>query len=53
MFRGTEAVAAGALTRGELRGPRYTRLFRDVYVPTGITVSHAVRTEAADRKSVV
>lgn len=47
MFRGTEAVAEGALTPGELRGPRYTRLFRDVYVPAGVRIDHALRVEAA------
>lgn len=29
-FRGSDALAAGALTRGELRGPRFRRLFPDV-----------------------
>lgn len=31
-FRGSEAVAAGLVTPGELRGPRYRTLFRDVFV---------------------
>jgi uncharacterized protein DUF559 len=31
-FRGSEAVAAGLLTPAVLRGPRYRRLFPDVYV---------------------
>ncbi|GAB2935470.1 DUF559 domain-containing protein [Rhodococcus aerolatus] len=47
MFRGTEAVGEGVLTRGELRGPRYRRLFQDVYVPAGVSVTHRVRAEAA------
>ena len=34
VFRGSEAVAAGLLTRGQLRGPSVKRLFRDVYVAT-------------------
>jgi hypothetical protein len=28
-FRGSDALAAGLLTRGVLRGPRYRRLFPD------------------------
>ena len=31
-FRGSAAVGAGLLTPGVLRGPRFTRLFPDVYV---------------------
>jgi hypothetical protein len=31
-FRGSAAVAAGTVTKNELRGPRYQRLFPDVYV---------------------
>ncbi len=33
MFRGTAAVAAGLVTPAQLRGPRYRRLFPDVYIP--------------------
>lgn len=32
-FRGSSAVAAGALTAGVLRGPRFRRLYPDIYVP--------------------
>jgi len=32
-FRGSLAVAAGLTTWGRLRGPRFRRLFRDVYCP--------------------
>ncbi|HTK66607.1 MAG TPA: hypothetical protein VL595_29805 [Pseudonocardia sp.] len=32
-FRGSAAVADGAVTKNELRGPRYQRLFPDVYLP--------------------
>jgi hypothetical protein len=46
-FRGSEAVAAGQLTRAQLRGPRLTRLFRDVYVTSGTTVTHEVRCRGA------
>jgi very-short-patch-repair endonuclease len=32
-FRGSVAIAAGVVTAAELRGPRFQRLFPDVYVP--------------------
>lgn len=32
-FRGSVAVARGEVTAGQLRGPRFRRLFPDVYVP--------------------
>ncbi len=32
VFRGSDAVAAGLVTPGQLRGPRFVRLFPDVYV---------------------
>src|SRR6185312_5586264 len=31
-FRGSDAVARGLVTRGELRGRRYRRVFPDVYL---------------------
>ena len=34
-FRGSRAVAAGLSTWGQLRGPRFRRLFPDVYCPVG------------------
>jgi Protein of unknown function (DUF559) len=34
-FRGSEAVAAGLLTPNHLRGPRFRRLYPDVYVRSG------------------
>jgi hypothetical protein len=34
-FRGSLAVAAGLTTWGRLRGPRFRRLFPDVYCPVG------------------
>ena len=46
-FRGSDAVAAGALTRGALRGPRFQRLFHDVYVAAGVEPDLALRSRAA------
>lgn len=34
-FRASAAVAAGAVTRAQLRGPRFLRLFPDVFVRVG------------------
>jgi hypothetical protein len=34
-FRGTAAVRAGLVTPGQLRGPRYLRMFPDTYVRRG------------------
>ena len=47
VFRGSHTVAAGLLTRGQLRGPRFVRLFRDVYVAAGTPVTHEVRCRGA------
>lgn len=46
-FRGSEAVAAGALTVGQLRGPGVRRLFQDVYVVVGTPDSHELRCAGA------
>jgi very-short-patch-repair endonuclease len=46
-FRGSRAIAAGALTRGQLRGPGFRRLFPDVYVHAEVEVDLAVRSRAA------
>jgi very-short-patch-repair endonuclease len=35
VFRGSRAVAAGLTTWSRLRGPRFQRLFPDVYAPAG------------------
>ncbi|MFC5063873.1 endonuclease domain-containing protein [Actinomycetospora atypica] len=35
-FRGSEAVATGRLTRGELRGPRFRKLGTDTYVSAAV-----------------
>jgi very-short-patch-repair endonuclease len=46
-FRGSSAVAAGILTRGQLRGPRYQRLFPDVYASATAEVDLALLARAA------
>jgi hypothetical protein len=46
-FRGSEALAAGLLTRGRLRGPGFRRLFGDVYVAADAPVDLALRSRAA------
>lgn len=46
-FRGSAAVAAGLVTPGVLRGPRFRRLFPDVYVGAGVEVDLALRGRAA------
>lgn len=47
VFRGSEAVAAGVLTADQLRGPQFRRLYRDVYLPAGMPITHPVRCEGA------
>jgi very-short-patch-repair endonuclease len=46
-FRGSAAVTARLLTRGELRGPRFQRLFPDVYAPAHLEPDLALRSSAA------
>ncbi len=46
-FRGSAAVAAGLLTSGQLRGPRFQRLFPDVYAPADLEPDLALRSAAA------
>jgi very-short-patch-repair endonuclease len=46
-FRGSVAVAAGVLSRGELAGHRFQRLFPDVYAPAELVVDLAARSRAA------
>jgi very-short-patch-repair endonuclease len=46
-FRGSTAVAAGLLTRGVLRGPRFQRLFPDVYAPAHLENDFMLRSRAA------
>jgi very-short-patch-repair endonuclease len=35
VFRGSEAIAAGLVTPGMLRGRRFVRIFPDIYAPAG------------------
>jgi hypothetical protein len=46
-FRGSAAVAAGLLSWGELRGPRFQKLFPDVYAPAHLEPTLALRSMAA------
>jgi very-short-patch-repair endonuclease len=46
-FRGSTAVAAGLLTPGVLRGPRYQRLFPDVYAPAALDPDLTLRARGA------
>ena len=47
VFRGTDAVRTGLLTRRQLDGRSWRRLFPDVYVHTDVPVTHALRAQAA------
>ncbi len=47
VFRGSAAVAAGLLSRRQLDGPAWRRLFQDVYVHAAVPVTHHLRAEAA------
>jgi len=46
LFRGSEAVALGVLTRAQLRGPGVQRLCRDIYTRSGTKVTHELRCRA-------
>jgi very-short-patch-repair endonuclease len=46
-FRGADAVSAGLLTRRQLAGRSWRRLFPDVYVHGDVPVTHALRAQAA------
>ena len=46
-FRGSLAVARGLVTPGALRGPRFVRLFPDIYVAATVTVTFRVLSLAA------
>ena len=47
VFRGSEALHAGLLTRRQLRSPLFTSLFRDVYVESTTMITHEVRCRGA------
>ncbi|NMH99003.1 hypothetical protein [Pseudonocardia acidicola] len=46
-FRGSDVLACGVLTPGVLRGPRFRRLFPDVYLRAGATVDLRTLSRAA------
>ncbi|WP_037065350.1 endonuclease domain-containing protein [Pseudonocardia acaciae] len=46
-FRGTPAVATGLVSRQELRGRRYRRLFPDVYASAALVADLVLRSRAA------
>ena len=46
-FRGSEAIAAGVITRDALRTRGWRRLSRDVYVDSEIELTHLLRCRAA------
>jgi len=46
-FRGAEAIRAGDVTWGQLRGPRYQRVFPDVYAPAALELDLAARSRGA------
>jgi very-short-patch-repair endonuclease len=47
VFRGSRAVAVGAVTEHQLRSTRFTRLLRDVYVTSDQRVTHELLCRAA------
>lgn len=47
LFLGSQAVQAGALTPDQLRGPGVRRLFRNLYAPAFVRVTHELRSRAA------
>ncbi|WP_117215940.1 endonuclease domain-containing protein [Allorhizocola rhizosphaerae] len=49
IFRGSQAIRRGQLTHGQLRGPDWQRLFRDVYADRALAPTHRLRCVAASR----
>ncbi len=47
VFKGTDAVLAGALSRSQLRGPTVRRLFQGVYALQSEPITHELRCVAA------
>ncbi|MBV9142887.1 MAG: DUF559 domain-containing protein [Pseudonocardiales bacterium] len=46
-LRGSLAVSAGLVTKGQLRGPGFRRLFSDIYLPAHLVPTLAVRSRGA------
>ncbi|MGH3928607.1 MAG: hypothetical protein ACRDTF_01355, partial [Pseudonocardiaceae bacterium] len=46
-FRGSLAVAAGLVSKGQLRGSGFRRLFPDIYLPANVAPTLAVRSRGA------
>ena len=51
-FRGSDAIAAGLLSRHALESRAWRRLFRDVYMHADIELTHLVRCQAAATRSM-
>ena len=49
IFRGSEQLRAGRLTRGQLRSSAWQRLFPDVYACSSVTLDHHRRAQAVAR----
>lgn len=47
VFRGSDAVRVGVLSRAQLRGPAVQRLIQGVYSPAGVAQTHALYCAAA------
>lgn len=46
-FRGSSALRNGRVTKNELRGPRFRRMFPDVYLPAALPADLATRSRGA------
>lgn len=46
-FRGSQAISERIVTPKQLRSPLFVRLFRDVYLPAAMPVTHDLRCRAA------
>jgi very-short-patch-repair endonuclease len=46
-FRGDRVLALGLLTRNQLHGSRFRRIYPGIYLPAGLPVDLAVRSQAA------
>lgn len=47
VFRGSDALTWGDLTRAELHGPRFRRVLRGTYAPAGVDADHVLHCAAA------